>query len=112
MNIPEDFPRGPLAAVAGVQPKLAVRRVGDSYVSGWTDDERAERYDNCDDLVRQLVSYYHRKTKENPDWTHEFTLSRLERGVAQKTEGGVWDLTSEELHWIFSHVRAQLESVV
>ena len=65
---PADFTRDyGLAAVAGVQPKLVVRKVGDVYVHGLTADELYARYDMCVDLTHQLADYCDRKLKERPD---------------------------------------------
>lgn len=69
MTIPENFPRGLFAAVPGVHPKLCVRLADGKYVSGWTEEELRRRYDNCEDMACQLVTYATRKATENPDWT-------------------------------------------
>lgn len=106
--VPADFPRGIPAAVPGVQPKLCVRLVDDKYVAGWTADELRCRHANCDDLVQQLVTYSQRKSAENPDWTHEFNLSRTERAMASKGRSGEWDVTVDEQAWVMGRVRALL----
>ena len=106
--VPADFPRGIPAAVPGVQPKLCVRLVDDKYVAGWTADELRCRHANCDDLVQQLVTYSQRKSAENPDWTHEFNLSRTERAMASKGRSGEWDVTVDEQAWIMARLRALL----
>lgn len=106
--VPADFPRRVLAAVPGIQPKLCVRLVGDKYVSGWTDEELQCRHDNCQDLVCQLVAYAIRKATENPDWTLEFNLDRIEKALANKGRSGEWDVTTDEQAWIMVQIRATL----
>jgi len=107
-SIPEDFPRGILAAVAGVQPKLCVRLVDGKYVAGWTNEELLVRYTNCEDLVQQLTTYVSRKALENPDWTIEFNLKRLEKALAGKGQSGEWDVTVVEQGWIMGRIRTNL----
>lgn len=105
-NVPADFPRGILAAVAGVQPKLCVRLIDGKYVSGWTEEELLSRYENCEDLAHQLVSYLTRKATENPDWTREFNLNRVVNALAVKAQRGEWDITTEEQAWIMARIQA------
>lgn len=88
--VPDDFPRGgPVGAVAGVLPKLLARYIDGQYVVGWTDDELCWRHEYCEGLVRQLVLNWGRKERENPDWSHDFNLERISRGVAKKARGRV-----------------------
>lgn len=108
ITVPADFPRGIPAAVPGVHPKLCVRLIDGKYVSGWTNEELYCRYDNCEDLARQLVSYVTRKAIENPDWTREFNLNRLEKALASKGQSGVWDITTDEQVWIMARTKAIL----
>jgi len=107
-SIPADFPRAMPAAVAGVQPKLCVRLVAGKYVAGWTDNELQIRYANCEDLVQQLTAYVSRKATENPDWTREFNLKRLEKALAGKGKSGEWDVTTDEQAWIMGRIKATL----
>lgn len=107
-SVPADFPTGVLAAVSGVHPKLCVRLIDGKYVSGWTDEELLCRYENCEDLAHQLVSYLTRKAKENPDWTREFNLNRLEKALVSKGQSGEWDITTDEQRWIMARVQTIL----
>ena len=96
-KIPEDFPRGPpTGAVAGAQPKLLLRKVGDTFVSGWTEEELAVRYEICADLVTQLIPYVRRKREANPAWSRAEFESRLATGIRSKP----WGLTEPEIHWL------------
>ena len=96
-KIPEDFPRGPQAgAVPGAQPKLLLRKVGDTFVSGWTEEERALRYDVCADLAAQLIPYARRKFEANPDWGREGLERRLVAGIRAKP----WGFTEPEINWL------------
>jgi len=105
-TVPADFPRGNLAAVAGVQPKLCVRLIDGKYVSGWTEEELLCRYENCEDMAHQLVSYLIRKANENPDWTREFNLNRVAMAMAAKAQRGEWDITTDEQAWIMARIQA------
>lgn len=107
MTIPNDFPRDPWpAAVAGVQPKVATRIIGGKYVVGLTPEERALRYDNCADLVEQLVAYCTRKLNADPSLKLDEYLPRVEQASATKG----WDVSSLEMAWIFGKVRQALQS--
>jgi hypothetical protein len=95
-DIPEDFPRGPGAgAVPGSHPKLLLRQVGGAFVSGWTDEERALRYEICADMVSQLTPYIRRKGEQNPDWGREVLERRLAAGIRAK-----WNFTDIEIAWM------------
>jgi len=79
-TIPADFPREkPLASVPGVQPKVVARLVNGQYIIGLTDEEWLERYEGCEDLARQFVSYCTRKVAENPALTRELCLVRARK---------------------------------
>lgn len=96
-DIPDDFPCGPnVGAVPGAQPKLLLRKIGDAYISGWTDQERAERYQVCSDLVAQLVPYARRKLKTNPTWD----VSDFSRDLAAGIRAKPWGLTEVEIDWV------------
>jgi len=96
-DIPKDFPRTPSpGAVAGAQPKLVLRRVGDTFVSGWTEEELAERYDVCADFVTQLISYGRRKLDIHPEWGREGLEKRLAAGIRAKP----WGFTEAEIAWM------------
>jgi hypothetical protein len=95
-GIPEDFPRGPeLGAVPGAQPKLLLRKIGETFVLGWTDEERARRYEVCADMVTQLIPYTRRKAEANPDWGREVLEGRLAAGIRAR-----WNFTEAEVIWL------------
>jgi len=99
-KVPDDFPRDPRpGAVPGAQPKLLLRKAGDAFVSGWTDEERALRYDVCADLVAQLIPYVRRKHAANPAWSRAEFESRLAAGIRAKP----WRLTEPEIRWLVQH---------
>ena len=98
--VPDDFPREFLGSVRGAHPKLLVRKIGDSYVGGLTDEELAERYEMCRDLVEQLIGYAQRKRAEHPEWTLELLLDRLHHGLRLKP----WGLSEAEIRWIVLRV--------
>ncbi|MCV2359939.1 hypothetical protein LNV08_13255 [Paucibacter sp. TC2R-5] len=97
--IPDDFPREqPPGSVSGVQAKILVRRVDGKYISGLTDEEIAERFDNCLDLVDQLYKYCSRKQTEQPNLSVETLLLSVRESITRKG----WDVTPAELDWIMS----------
>lgn len=107
MNIPDDFPRQPdPEALAGAQPKIAVRLVDGKYISGHTQAELETRYDVCADLVTQLVAYYQRKKLQPPVRTQNELLMRIEEALGQKG----WGLTAAEIAWCMRQVRAAIQS--
>lgn len=107
--VPDDFPRE-LAhgTVGGYQPKVLLRRAGGQLVSGATDEELSTRYDACEDLARQLVSYARRKLAENPLQSLFNTLCKIETDVARKVSSGQWNISPAEITWIMKRVREQL----
>lgn len=108
-KIPNDFPRTSyMAALPGIQPKIAVRLIQGKYVSGWTDEELQERYENCIDLAQQLSAYCTRKALEHPEWSNEFNLQRTARGISQHANAGRWDVTPQEQTWIMLQVKTLL----
>ncbi|QUN27714.1 hypothetical protein KB879_27250 [Cupriavidus sp. KK10] len=107
VTIPEDFPRDlHPAGLAGVQAKLAARKVGDQYVVGLTDEELAQRYDVCQDLVSQLTAYCKRKQAEQPAWSAAQVFERAKTGLLRKQ--GAWGVSAPEVAWIMRHVATQL----
>lgn len=104
-TIPDDFPRqGPLGAVSGVQVKLLARKIDGRFVAGPTEAELYARFDNCVDLVAQLTEYVQRKLASMPGTSIDELLPRVRRGVENKD----WDVTREEVDWIFNKVAEQL----
>ena len=96
-TIPEDFPRDLwLGTVPGTQPKLLLRKVGDTFVSEPTEEELARRYDVCADLVAQLIPYAGQKVEANPDWSREELAVRLAAGIRAKG----WGFTEPEISWM------------
>jgi len=108
-TVPPDFPREPhLGSVAGAQPKLTGRMIGDKFIVGLSAEELYDRYDGCQDLAQQLAAYCTRKEHENPDWSQEFNLKRTRQGVERKCNTGEWDFSPAELDWIMTNVRVLL----
>lgn len=100
-----DFPRHPAGAISGVHPKVLARKVGDSYITGWTEQERRERYESCSNLVEQLVAYCQRKSVEHPEWSRDAVIDRTTKGVDQKIASGQWDVTNAERDWIIAKLQ-------
>ncbi|CAL8476893.1 conserved protein of unknown function (plasmid) [Caballeronia sp. S22] len=104
-HLPVDFPRSPSqGAISGAQPKLLLRKVGDTYHAGPTDDEVYERYIACDDLAEQLAAYAYRKMTANA-WSLQTALSKVEAGVLKKVDSGIWDFSTAEVAWTMERTR-------
>jgi len=96
-KIPEDFPRDPApGAVPGAQPKLLLRKVGSTFVSGWMEEELVLRYDVCEDLVTQLIPYARRKLEASPERSRKEFEGRLAAGIRAKH----WGFTDPEIAWM------------
>jgi len=103
--LPTDFPiASSPGAISGAQPKLLVRKLGDTYQSGPTDEEVYERYLICEDLAEQLAAYASRKMTANP-WSVETAVSKVETGVLKKVDSGVWDFSAGEAAWTIKRTR-------
>lgn len=103
--VPPGFPRTPDAgSVSGAQPKLLVRKVGEQYLTSFTDDELQSRFDMCDDLLIQLLPYCRRKAAEHPEWSSEQLLLRVAHSLRSKG----WDLTEAEVKWLIEQLEAVL----
>jgi uncharacterized protein (DUF2252 family) len=110
--LPVDFPRtSSQGAISGAQPKLLLRKVGDTYQAGPTDDEVHERYLVCDDLAEQLAAYTSRKMTANT-WSLQTALSMVEAGVLKKVDGGIWDFSTEEVAWTMERTRQILTDAI
>ncbi|SAK89745.1 hypothetical protein AWB78_04750 [Caballeronia calidae] len=104
-HLPADFPRtSTQGAVSGAQPKLLLRKVGDTYQSGPTDDEAYERFIVCEDLAEQLAAYASRKMAANA-WSLETAVSKAEAGVFKKVRSGIWDFSTAEVAWTIERTR-------
>ncbi|WP_221062916.1 hypothetical protein [Burkholderia pseudomallei] len=108
-SIPDNFPREPVhSAVGGYQSKVLLRRAGDRLIPGPTDEELFTRYDACEDLVQQLVSYARRERAENQSQSLFDVLSRIEANVTGKVSSGQWDISSAGITWIMKRIRELL----
>lgn len=105
-RVPTDFPRQRDAgSLPGYQAKIAVRKVGEQFVEGWTDAELCERFDACQDLVVQLAAYTRRKLSQLSTTTEELLL-KVRAGVERKG----WEVTSAELDWIMEKVKQEVDA--
>ena len=93
---PSDFPRDyGQGAIGGAQPKLLVRKIGDTFVQGLTEEERYARYDACFDMVKQLAAYCHRKLLERPEWSPKELLEKVRTSVEARAD---WDFSPGEVN--------------
>jgi hypothetical protein len=108
VEIPADFPRGLLpGSVPGAQPKLLVRKVGDKYLAGMTDEEWEQRYEICIDLSQQLILYCRRKQEDKPEWSTGDILRKISQGIRSKN----WGLSKAEIMWTMERVAQGLHSI-
>lgn len=107
-RIHPDFPTGlGPGSIGGAQPKLLLsRRANGMYGSPQrSPEELLHRYTIADDLVDQLVSYFQRKKRENPEWGDEKNLERIRLALIKKAVEGKWKFTVEEQGWIMDRLR-------
>lgn len=109
--IPTDFPRvSKPGAIGGFHPKALLRENNGTFTMGPTEDEIANRYEYCINLVDQLDAYCLRKLEQNPQWTVDAVVQRSGQGLRQKISSGEWPfLHDEEVRWIMTRVECQLE---
>jgi hypothetical protein len=107
-KIPTTFPRT-YGAVGGAQAKVLIRKQGGMLKVSPSEDDIAERYEFCADLVDQLNAYCRRKLEDHPDWTVTFNVERAERGLRQKVLSGEWSLSGEEIRWVMTAVAVDQE---
>lgn len=105
-EVPSDFPRPQhLGAVPGSQPKLLmVKYDGRYYPSGCTPPELYDRWEACEDLIRQFVTAS-LETKAGKR-AHMSEVDILDQYLNRLIDAK-W--TSEpEARWIFSQVASKL----
>lgn len=107
VTIPADFPREVTASITGAQPKLPVRFDSESgkYVSGYSPEELAERFDLCEDLANQVVEKCRRKRSTKYEaMTEEGILSSLLNKLLLTGWG-----SDEEMRWVIRRVAFSLD---
>lgn len=104
MKAPEDFPWQAPPVVSGAQPKLAARLVDGRYIVGETAEERDVRWDYYEDLAQQLVKPALKDLDKHPENSHEKTLQRVRRTVADKG----WAEGPAEMDWLIERLRVLL----
>jgi hypothetical protein len=104
---PADFPRDQaLGAVSGVQLKLLIRKVGDTYIHVLTPEELYTRYDICFDLVKQLEDYCRRKLNERPEWSALELFEKVRASVRRRHD---WSLSAGEEGWVMRELCLQMK---
>ncbi|MDN7407976.1 hypothetical protein QZM42_05380 [Burkholderia vietnamiensis] len=104
-DVPDDFPRDVTpASLSGAQMKLAGRLIDGRFVVGQTPEERAERWDLCEDLAQQLVPKAQADAAKYPNNAHAVTLQRIRNAMARKG----W-VTVVEMDWLIERLRVLLE---
>jgi len=107
-KIPATFPRT-YGAVGGAQPKVLLQKKNGMLKVTPSEDDVAERYEFCADLVDKLTAYCQRKQGEHPDWTVTNNVERAERGLRQKVLSGEWPLSEGEIRWVVTAVAVAQE---
>jgi hypothetical protein len=104
MTVPNDFPRERIpAVVSGVQTKIGVLLSRGRYVLQ-SEEQRAERYDVCEDLAHQLLRKTLSDAAKHPGHTSAETLERVREAV-----GGKGWVSPAELRWLMQRLRALLD---
>lgn len=95
---PTDFPRNQdFASVSGFQPKIAVRKIGDMFVAGLTEEELYSRYVVSHDMTNQLVDLCNSELVERKNVAVGELFREVREGVAGKRD---WGFTDAERHWM------------
>lgn len=101
-GVPEDFPRGDIAAtIPGAQPKFIARKIDGRYVVGLTEEERRERWEYCEDLAQQLTARTLRKHAAGLISDFDAFYKETE----QRVRGQGWDLSNEEVIWLMKRTQ-------
>ncbi|MDR5750363.1 MULTISPECIES: hypothetical protein [unclassified Caballeronia] len=105
VTVPDDFPHERVpAAVPGVQTKVGAVLLSRGRYALQSDEQRAERWDICEDLVHQLLAKARADAAKHPAQMPAETLERVRKAVAGKG----W-CSPEELQWLIQRLRALLE---
>ena len=106
---PPDFPREPeLGSVSGAQPKLLLTKVGDRFLTGFTEDEVHRRWLVCEDLVQQIVAKTGKRMREGRINDLNDHVNKLQVWLeAQAWEG--WSVTSAEARWMRDRIQKLVE---
>jgi hypothetical protein len=107
-KIPTTFPLT-YGAVGGAQAKVLIEKKSGMLRVTPSNDDIAERYEICADLVDHLNAYCRRKLEEHPDWTVTHNVERAERGLRQKVLSGEWPLSEGEIRWVMTAVAVDQE---
>ncbi|SAK42447.1 hypothetical protein AWB77_00454 [Caballeronia fortuita] len=88
MHFPDDFPWDVApVSLSGAQMKLGGRLIDGKFVVGLTREERAERWDLCEDLAQQLVPKALADAAKFPDNPVTVTLQRMRNALQRKRLG-------------------------
>jgi hypothetical protein len=103
---PADFPRDTeMGAVAGVQPKIAVRKIDGKFVTGLTEEELYSRYTVSHDMLNQLVDLCQSELDERKNVDVGELFREVKEGVAGKRD---WGFTEAERHWLMVQLCARM----
>ena len=106
---PADFPRDDIpGAVCGAHPKLLLTKVGDRFLTGFTEDEIYRRWLVCEDLVQQIVAKTGKRMREGRiNYLNDY-VNKLQVWLeAQVWEG--WSVTSAEARWMRDRIQKLVE---
>ena len=103
-NLPDDFPRdAELGWLSGAAVKYVVSTEGGRFTSLMPVQELHERYLGCCDLLDDLVTYWLRKKREQPELEDSELYRRIDKGLQDSGHTG---LTSPERQWLMKELKA------
>lgn len=103
-NTPDDFPcNAELGWVSGAAVKFVARTEGGRYTSLMPAQELYERYLGCCDLLDDLVTYWLRKKREQPELEDSELYRRIDKGLLDSGHTG---LTLPERQWVMKELEA------
>lgn len=101
-SVPSGFPTDYFTgAVSGFQTKLLARKIDDKFVVGPTRKELWARWDNAEDLARQLMEKTLPKLRDGRITDVDVYYAGLEKLVRAKD----WDLSDGEIKWLMGRTR-------
>jgi len=104
VQVPPSFPAtGHQGTLPGAQVKYTAREIDGKFVVGLTNEERFNRYEECLNIVRQLVPLFHEQLQRHPDFDEARHFARLRNGLRAKQ----WRVTNAEIDWMVDQVRRQ-----
>jgi hypothetical protein len=105
-TVPVDFPTDYfMGAVSGFQRKVLLRQVNGTFLTGPTPQELWVRWDNAEDLAKQLTAKTLPKLRDGRITDLDAYYAGIERLVRAKG----WDLSEGEITWLINRTKVMVD---